>query len=166
MFEFALFMIFPLTLAFAAIYDLFTLTIPNRLSIIMIAGFLIFFPFVGLSGMDIAYHVLVAAIVLVVGFGLFVFKYVGGGDVKIAASTALWLGPGFVLHYLVWAALFGGLLSLVILMVRKVPLPASAYNIEWVSRLTDGTNGVPYGVALSSAAIYVYPQTVWFEILH
>ncbi len=165
MFEVALFMIFPLTLAFAAIYDLFTLTIPNRLSIIMIAGFLIMFPFVGLSGMDIAYHAMVASIVLAVGFGLFVLGYVGGGDVKIAASTALWLGPAFILHYLVWAALFGGLLSLVILAVRRMPLPASAYDIEWVSRLTDNKNGVPYGVALSSAAIFVYPQTVWFQIL-
>ena len=64
--------------------------------------------------------------VLVVAFGFFTRGWIGGGDAKLAAATALWLGFDHLLAYLVYASLFGGALTLLLLQFRTMPLPAHA----------------------------------------
>ena len=61
---------------------------------------------------------------LVVAFVFFARGWIGGGDAKLAAATALWLGFDHLLAYLLYASLFGGLLTLVLLQVRTMPLPS------------------------------------------
>jgi len=165
MFDTALFLIFPLILAFAAFYDLFSYTIPNWLSYVLVAGFVVAAPAFAIGWEAVGYHFLTSFAVLAVGFGLFAFGFAGGGDVKIASATALWLGPTQIMPYLVYAALFGGVLSLFIIILRTVPVPLAVNNIGWVSRLANPKNGVPYGIALSASAFCVYPATIWFQAL-
>ena len=52
--------------------------------------------------------------------------WIGGGDAKLAAATALWFGFDFLLDYLVYASLFGGVLTLVLIQFRRLPLPGAA----------------------------------------
>jgi len=60
------------------------------------------------------------------------------------------------------ASLLGGLLTLVVLGLRKVPLPAFALGWGWAQRLHAANRGIPYGVALAGAALLIYPQTdIW-----
>ena len=106
-----------------------------------------------------------AAAVLVVSFIFFARGWIGGGDAKLAAATALWLGFDQLLNYLIFASLFGGLLTLAILRFRLMPLPALLANQEWAKRLHRMDTGVPYGIALALAALMIYPDTPWMKSL-
>src|ERR1700724_4555254 len=86
-------MLFPALMAFAASSDLLTMTISNRVSIILTTGFFALALGSGMSASDILFHVAASGAVLLVAFGLFAQGWIGGGDAKPAASTALWLPP-------------------------------------------------------------------------
>ena len=73
------------------------MTVPNRLVLVLTAGFFILAPMVGLGWADIGLHVALAALALLVTFGLFSKGWIGGGDAKLFAATCLWLAAGAVL---------------------------------------------------------------------
>lgn len=154
-------MLFPALMAFAASSDLLTMTISNRVSVILAGGFLVLALVSHMSMMDVLSHVGAAGIVLVVAFGFFSRGWIGGGDAKLAAATALWLGFEHLLPYLVYASLFGGALTLLLIQFRLAPLPAVLARQAWVQRLHEKDGGVPYGIALAAAALAVYPETPW-----
>jgi prepilin peptidase CpaA len=158
-------MLFPAMMAFAASTDLLTMTISNRVSLILVGGFVALALIGGMSMADIASHAGAAAIVLVVAFGFFTRGWIGGGDAKLAAATALWLGFDHLLPYLVYASLFGGALTLLLLQFRIAPLPSLLAGQDWVQRLHSKDGGVPYGIALAAAALAVYPDTQWMAVI-
>ena len=100
-----------------------------------------------------------------VAFTCFACGWIGGGDAKLAAATALWLGFGHLFDYLVYASLLGGALTLLIVQFRHLPLPHMLIGREWAERLHRQGGGVPYGIALAVAALLVYPQTEWMTAL-
>jgi prepilin peptidase CpaA len=153
--------LFPALMAFAASSDLFTMTIANRVSIILVAGFGLLAVLVGMSTADMVWHAIAAAVVLVVVFVLFTRGWIGGGDAKLAAASVLWLGFSHLADYLVYASLIGGVLTLAIIQFRTMPLPKLFAGREWAERLHRLDGGVPYGIALAAAALLVYPHTVW-----
>ena len=155
--------LFPAMMAFAASSDLLTMTIANRVSLILIAGFVLLALLAGMSGAAVLSHFGAGAAVLVVAFGCFACGWIGGGDAKLAAATALWLGFGGLFDYLVYASLLGGALTLLIVQFRTLPLPRLLAGREWAERLHRQGAGVPYGVALAAAALLVYPQTEWMR---
>lgn len=163
MLDTALVLFFPFFMAFAAASDLVSMTISNKISLALIAGFMILAALIGMPYEDIAWHWALFFVVLVAGFTLFAFGVIGGGDAKLAASTALWFGWAHAMEYLVVASFFGGILTLILLRLRSVPLPDRVRNIGWVARLCRADEGVPYGIALSAAALTVYPQTPWMQ---
>src|ERR1700737_2282463 len=152
-------MLFPALMAFAASSDLLTMTISNRVSLILVGGFFALALGSGMNVMDVLSHVGAACIVLVVAFGFFTRGWIGGGDAKLAAATALWLGFDHLLPYLVYASLFGGALTLALIQFRMAPLPAALAGQKWLERLHQKDAGVPYGIALAAAALAVYPET-------
>jgi prepilin peptidase CpaA len=154
-------MLFPALMAFAAASDLLTMTISNRVSLTLAAGFVLLAVVTGMSLSDIGWHLGAAGIVLAVAFVFFGLGWIGGGDAKLAAATALWLGFDHLLTYLIYASLFGGALTLLLIQFRRAPLPAVLARQPWVQRLHDRDSGVPYGIALAAAALAVYPQTPW-----
>lgn len=158
-------LLFPALMAFAAFSDLFTMTISNRVSILLIAGFFVMAILIGMSGADIVSHIGAGLLVLAVTFTLFACGWIGGGDAKLAAATALWLGFDPLMSYLVYASLFGGVLTLAIIRYRLMPLPALLEGQDWALRLHRADAGVPYGIALAAAAIAIYPQTIWMRPL-
>lgn len=155
--------LFPALMAFAAASDLFTMTIPNRVSLLLIAGFFILAAVSGMPLAEIGMHVAAGATVLVVAFACFAFGWIGGGDAKVAASAALWLGFPPLASYLVYASLFGGALTLLMLQFRQWPLPYSLLSQEWLQRLHRKDSGIPYGIALALGALMIYPETDWIK---
>jgi prepilin peptidase CpaA len=157
--------IFPGAMALAAATDLFTMTVPNRIALVLVAGFLVAAPLVGLGWPEIGLHFGLALAALVVTFTLFSFAWIGGGDAKLFAATCLWVGPAALLSYSVFSALIGGALTLALLFWRGVPLPEMLISQNWLVRLHDPKEGVPYGIALAAAGLLVYPQTPFMAAL-
>ncbi|HEV2651017.1 MAG TPA: prepilin peptidase [Rhizomicrobium sp.] len=155
--------VFPGLLALAAAWDLASYTIPNRIQLVMIAVFAVFVLIAGLTLAQLGMHLLAGLIGLAVGFALFALGYVGGGDAKLFACIALWLGLGNLLEYSLTASIFGGLLAGVLLTLRQIPLPPMALNQAWIVRLHDSKSGIPFGVALSVAAIALLPHADIFR---
>src|ERR1700738_1675221 len=156
--------LFPAMMAFAASSDLLTMTISNRVSLILAGGFFMLAFAGGMAVTDIGMHLGAACIVLVAAFGFFTQGIVGGGDAKLAAATALWLGFDHLLPYLLYASLLGGALSVGLIWFRMAPLPDWLARHDWAQRLHGKDAGVPYGIALAAAALAVYPQTPWMAI--
>jgi prepilin peptidase CpaA len=157
-------LLFPALMAFAASSDLLTMTISNRVSLALVAAFAVLALVSGASLPVIAMHAAAGAIVLVAGFVCFSFGWIGGGDAKLAAAIALWLGFSHLPEFLVYASLCGGALTLLVIQFRLLPLPA-ALRQPWIMRLHEKGAGVPYGIALAAAALLVYPQTGWMSTL-
>lgn len=162
---FAILAIFPLCMVFATFYDLFTMTIPNRITLALIAAFAVFAPLAGMGWETALWHIGVAIVVLVVGFGLFSLGVMGGGDAKLLAASALWFGTAFTLPYLLAASVMGGVLTLIIVIARRVHLPNALMSIAWIARLHDKKQGIPYGAALGPAALYVFLGSPWMTFI-
>jgi prepilin peptidase CpaA len=156
-------MMFPALMAFAAASDLFTMTISNRVSLALVAGFLILALLSGMGLYDILQHVGAGAAVLVVSFGCFAMGWIGGGDAKVAAGAALWFGFGHLMDYLLYASLFGGALTLLLLQFRQWPLPYLFASQTWLLKLHAKESGIPYGIALAIGALTIYPETDWIK---
>jgi prepilin peptidase CpaA len=158
-------LIFPTVMAFAASSDFFTMTISNRISLILVAGFFALALGIGMSPAEILNHVGAAGLILALGFVFFLRRWIGGGDAKLAAATALWFGWAHLLDYMLYASLLGGALTLALLEFRKLSMPSGLVGRDWAERLHRPGGGVPYGIALAIAALVVYPSTIWMQAL-
>ena len=158
-------LLFPTVMAFAASSDLLTMTISNRLSLALAGGFGLLAVSTGMSLADVGMHLAAGALVLAIAFVCFARGWIGGGDAKLAAATALWFGFDYLLPYLTYASLFGGALTLILIQFRLLPLPAMLARHAWIMRLHEKGAGVPYGIALAAAALAVYPETGWLSSL-
>jgi prepilin peptidase CpaA len=155
--------LFPALMAFAAVSDLLTMTISNRVSLALAAGFVALALLGGMEVHDFLSHLGAGAAVLAVSFGCFAMGWIGGGDAKVAAAAALWFGFGHLLNYLLNASLFGGGLTLLLLQLRQWPLPYWCSGQAWLLRLHAKESGIPYGVALAIGALMIYPETEWIK---
>jgi prepilin peptidase CpaA len=158
-------LLFPALMAFAASSDLLTMTISNRISLALVAGFFVLALIIGMNPTAVLTHVGAGALVLAVAFIFFALGWIGGGDAKLAAATALWLGFDLLLPYLLYASLFGGALTLILLQLRCLPLPKLLAAQPWAARLHSKDCGIPYGIALAASALVVYPDTVWMRAI-
>ena len=157
--------LFPAAMAFAAASDLVSMTISNRVSLALVAGFFVVAWLTGMGWGDVGRHLLAGAIVLVVAFGFFAQGWIGGGDAKLASATALWLGFSHLLEYLLIASVAGGILTLALLQWRTLPMPAVLARQKWIARLHELHAGIPYGIALAIAGLMVYPETSFMRAL-
>lgn len=161
----SLLVVFPALMAYAAASDLLTMTIPNKISLALCAGFFLLAFYCGLPLEAMASHAGAGALVLAVGFALFACGWIGGGDAKLAAATSLWLGFGTLPEYLFLASLGGGLLTLAIIGARSLSLPAFALGWQWWERIRTART-IPYGIALAASALAVYPHSdIWANAL-
>jgi prepilin peptidase CpaA len=163
--QLALLSILPGAVAFAAAMDLVTMKIPNRVSGLMLAAFFPMALLAGLGWAGIGYHVAAGLLVLCIGILLFIPGWFGGGDAKLLAAIALWVGFDNLIAYLFYVALAGGFLALAFSSLRSVPLPRFLLGQPWALRLHRRDAGIPYGVALAAGALAVYPNTFWFSSL-
>ncbi|MPZ34773.1 MAG: peptidase [Rhodospirillales bacterium] len=156
--------IFAFAMVYAGLMDLTTMRIRNGLCLGLLAAYAALAPFASLTVEEVAWSAALAGGLLVASFVMFAFGWMGGGDGKLLAVTALWLGVDQAPTFLVYIGLFGGALTLAILQLRLVGLPAFLGNRPWIARLQSDKSGVPYGVAITLAALIVFPQTRWFAL--
>lgn len=162
MFENPVLLIFPAALAYAAVMDFFTMTIPNRISLALIVGFFVAVPFSGLSMYEILMHVAAGALMLAIGVGMFSFRLLGGGDAKLLAACSLWVGMESLLPFILLVAVKGGILAMMILAYRRIPM-AALPDKEWAMRLHQRGGGIPYGLAIAAGGFMIYPHTEIFK---
>jgi len=162
--KFAL-LLFPLMMAFAASSDLLTMRISNRVVLLLVAIFCAVAVGINMPLQEFGLHIACATMVLIVAFAFFALGWIGGGDAKLAAATTFWLGFGVTLPYLLYASLIGGMMTLLILAARHLPLPRFLSRITWIDRLHDQKTGIPYGIALAIAGLLTYSDTSVFQRL-
>ena len=161
--QFLLLMAMPALLAAAAVWDLTSFTIPNYLSLALVVLFGVFALTTGFSAANAGLHLLACLIALVIGFTMFALNYIGGGDAKLFAGVALWLGLHDLVVYALIATMLGGVLTLTLLAIRQLPLPAGLARQGWILKLHDSRSGIPYGVALAAGFFAILPHA---DILH
>lgn len=159
----AAFVVFPFCLAFAAISDLLTMTIPNRVSAILLGAFLVIAPFAGFGPGQIGLHAAAAALVFAVCFCLFAVKVMGGGDAKLLTACAIWFGlDQSLVAFLVYVSIFGGLLTLAVLLLRRQENAILASGIP-VPQLLLTAKKIPYGIAIALGGFAAYPSSPLME---
>lgn len=162
--EILVLVVFPALLLAAAGWDITSYTIPNWIALGLLATFAVFAITVGMSLPMLGSHALAGLAGLALGFSLFAFNFVGGGDAKLFACAALMLGFHDLLDYALFASLLGGALTLGIITLRRMPLPRFLAAQGWILRLHDEDEGIPYGVALAIAAFIILPHTEIFQV--
>lgn len=167
MIEAAILVIFPMLVAFGGASDLLTMTIQNRVSLLLMAGFVIVALATGLPLAGWGTHFLGLLPVFLIGFGCFAAGWMGGGDVKFMSAIALWIGFTPELgQFALLVTLYGAILTLGLLYMRGMVLvPNALARQDWFARLHDSKSGIPYGIAIAIAGLQVYPATLWFSYL-
>ncbi len=159
MIEAAIFVIFPLCLAIAAFSDLFTMTIPNRVSAILLGAFILIAPAAGFSLSMIGLHLAMGLIVFAGCFTLFALNVMGGGDAKLLTASAVWFGfNSSLIEFLIYVSFFGGVLTILILMLRKQENTILAAGLP-VPHLLFTANKIPYGIAIGLGGFLAYPSS-------
>jgi len=151
--------LFPLGLLWAAICDLTTMTIPNRLTIGLAVAFVpvAFLAHLSLAGWGIHFGLGLAGLVL--GMTLFAFNFMGGGDAKLIAAASLWLGfQGFV-ALLIYTAIFGGVLTLGLMAMRQFFSMYGPKLPPWLGQHFEPKGGIPYGIAICAGGICAIGQS-------
>ncbi|MBI1686008.1 A24 family peptidase [Caulobacter hibisci] len=144
----------------AGLKDITSYTIPNWISLALIAAFPIGALAGGIGWASAGVCLALGVGVLLVGLAMFAFGWFGGGDAKLLAVCALWLGWPAGLSFLLTTALAGGALTLGLMSLRSGWLePIIAGGPAWVRRLGDKKGDIPYGVAIAFGALAALPQS-------
>jgi prepilin peptidase CpaA len=156
--------VFPFCMVFAAVSDLLSMTIANRVALLLVGTFMVVAPLTGMEWTVYGWHLLAGVVVLLATFALFAAGGMGGGDAKLLAATAVFMGFGFdLVVYLVMSAFLGGVLTIAILLYRKSALAVFTSHNMFLRNFAD-EKGVPYGIALGAGGLYAYQDSalmVW-----
>jgi prepilin peptidase CpaA len=125
----------------SAVLDIAARRLPNWLNLAVAVAFLPWAWAMHFTGGLIFVHLVVGAVVLLLGFGLFAVGVIGGGDAKLAAAVAIWIGLTFdLLRFFLLMSLAGGVLAAIALVWQGV-----------THRKLD--RALPYGVAIGIAGL-------------
>ncbi|MEO7277391.1 MAG: prepilin peptidase [Sphingomicrobium sp.] len=133
-------------LVVAAVVDMRTFTISNRLNACVALCAPLYWLSVGLSPWPgMAIQLAAGAIVFTLLAGAFYAGMMGGGDVKLAAALALWFPPAGTVRFLVLMSLAGGVLTVLILILHR-------------AQKRHGRPEIPYGVAIAFGGLAILAQ--------
>ena len=142
----ALVVLLALMLVWAAVVDVRTFTISNKLNLAIALMAPLFWWATGVDlWPDAAIRVAVAVGVFILFAIAFQLGAMGGGDVKLAAALALWFAPGDTVRLIILMSLAGGVLTLVVLGLHR-------------ARKKEGRPEVPYGVAIAFGGLWLLAQ--------
>ncbi|MGV2102947.1 MULTISPECIES: A24 family peptidase [unclassified Rhizobium] len=158
----AVFVIFPFCLAVAALSDLFTMTIPNRVSLVLALSFLLTAPLVGMQFEAIGLSLVAGLAVFMACFALFALNIMGGGDAKLLSAAALWFGlTNSLVLFVAAVGLFGGLLTFAILLLRTQSNTILAMGVPVPNSLILAKK-IPYGIAIAAGGFIAFPSSPIF----
>ena len=133
-------------LVIAAVIDVRTYTISNRLNLAVALLAPVYWASVALSPWPgVVIQLAGGAIVFVLLAGAFYAGMMGGGDVKLAAALALWFPPLGTIKFLILMSLAGGILTIVVLALHR-------------ARKREGRPEIPYGVAIAFGGLAILTQ--------
>lgn len=156
----ALVLVFPALVIVGALRDATSYTIPNWISLALIAAFPLAALALDLPLGVMGMHAGVGVAALAAGMAMFALGWVGGGDAKLLAAAALWLGWPAALTFVLVTALAGGALTLMLLSLRSAALrPLALMGPPWFSRLAEPGENIPYGVAIAVGALAAFPAS-------
>jgi prepilin peptidase CpaA len=147
-----------------AAWDLATLKIPNWISLVLLALFPALALAAGLGWADAAVHVAVGVVALMLGVALFAGGIIGGGDAKLFAALALYMGLQTIGPYLLAVGIAGGVLAVVLALLRSTPVRALLDRLSWAHEIVRPGAGVPYGIAIAAGGLIVLPATHLFAL--
>jgi len=134
------------TLVVAAVIDMRTFTISNRLNAAVAAGAPVYWLSIALTPWPgMAIQLAAGGIVFVLLAGAFYAGMMGGGDVKLASALALWFSPAGTVKFLVLMSIAGGVLTVGILAWHR-------------TQEREGRPEIPYGVAIAFGALAILTQ--------
>jgi len=165
MIELLLTVLLPAMVVLAGIGDFFTMRIPNWLNVVIALSV---FPVAWLAGMPFEvfqWHLAAGTVVLVMGFGLFAAGVIGGGDAKLLAAVALWMGWPQVVTFLVFTALAGGAIAILMKAWQVVRVEHEVKGATWLKQVLRAKLDLPYGVAIAAGCVVAYPHTWWMQSL-
>ena len=151
--------LYPIALFWAAVSDLATMTIPNRLTLGLAV---IFVPVALLSHLSLTgwgIHLGLGLAGLVIGMMLFALRFMGGGDAKLIAAASLWLGFQGVIALFLYTAIFGGLLTLGLMALRQYFSLYAPKLPHWLGQHLEPRGGIPYGIAICAGGIVALWQS-------
>ena len=146
-------MCFFVAVAWAAVGDLRSFRIPNRL-VLLVIGFYPAHLLASSVPVDWLAGLMCGALVFFFGFFAFSRGLIGGGDVKLLAAVALWAGPYLVFPVLLLTMASGGVLALVFL-VHAMIQSRSRVSANALTLGTALSAPVPYGIAIAIGAAYL-----------
>lgn len=155
---FLIVLIFGATMLMAAFKDATTMTIPNWISLALLACFFLIIPFAWPGWSEFGTHLLVGLSFFLAGFAMFAFGWLGGGDAKLMAATAIWWQWPDAIIYIFYTTLIGAALGLALLFGRKF-IPVSVLTSPWVYKMFKDEKKMPYGLALAAGALITLPQS-------
>lgn len=154
----ALMAMYVALMLYGAWTDARTLRIPNTVSLALLAAFMPTAVVAGIGLEAMAWHLAAGVVLLVAGFTLFAMGYFGGGDAKLMAAAALWVGWNDVLFFTFAVLLVGGVLSLLVVLLRK----GLGMWPDWLVKSAEGlftpNKAVPYGIAITAGALLTLPR--------
>jgi prepilin peptidase CpaA len=157
---------FPALVITAALRDVTSYTIPNWISLALVAAFVPAALALGLPLPVLGLHLGVGVTGLVLGMVMFALGWIGGGDAKLFAAAALWLGWPAAATFAVWTAVAGGGLALTLLSLRSGYLrPYVVTGPAWFARLAEPGENVPYGLAIAIGALIAFPVSPFMKAL-
>jgi len=155
----------PLLAVAAGIFDFFTMRIPNWLNAAIALSMVAAAVLLGMPLQLFGLHLLTGAGVLVLGFGLFAGGFIGGGDAKLLAAVALWMGWPQVVMFLVVTSLAGGALAIAMKVWQAIGIEHTVRDAAWLKQVFRAKLDLPYGAAIAVGAIVTYPDSWWMHAL-
>lgn len=157
---------FPAALIIAALNDIYEFKIPNWVSIVLFAAYVVAGLGLGAGGAVLIEGLLLGCAALAVGFALFALRIIGGGDAKLLAASAPWIGLSALGSFMVNVALAGAALAVALIAFRRAPaLPVYAQT-PWLLRLHQRPKDIPYGVAIAVGGLLSFSQTPLFQLAY
>lgn len=140
----------------AAVSDVRSMTIPNRLSLAVAALWPVSLLATWAGWHEVIWSMGVGVGVLAILFGLFALRVVGGGDAKLAAAVSLWAGPALIGEFLLVTAASGGVVALAALLLRPLGRRVALQpTLHAIAGLAEQRIELPYGVAIAAGGIWV-----------
>ncbi len=163
MYETLILSIFPLMVVVAGISDFFTLKIPNWLNGVIAVSVV---PFVFFAGMPLelfAWHIIAGLVAFVVGFILFSANIIGGGDAKMLAACAVWVGWDVLMEFALVTAFAGGALVIALKLWVFFEKRKNTKGMDWAKNFLSKKPQLPYGIAIAAGGVIVFPATWWIQ---
>ncbi|MEO9167216.1 MAG: prepilin peptidase [Aestuariivirga sp.] len=170
MLHFFCLVLLPTLLMVAATWDVLTFKIPNWLTLLTAA---LFFPMALATGLPLdgfAWHIAGGILLFAIGFVMFQFDLLGGGDAKMLAAAGLWFGMANIYSFITLAALAGLLqvsfmVALSFIMLSLDLADVSDKSKKLWSKLKFMTPNVPFGFAIALGGIVAFRNTWWVHAL-